>query len=115
MPMHFEWIVPTLDVVSRDNIPVKIDVVVYLREPNISMIVVADYLDANDQLLQILMRSILGMYRLDRLLTDKQMLIGHMQQTLDAHTNFSGLNVSNVEIQHISLTESTANVVSRQN
>ena len=61
------------------------------------------------------MRSILGMYRLDRLLTDKQMLIGHMQQTLDAHTNFSGLNVSNVEIQHISLTESTANVVSRQN
>ena len=49
MPMHFEWIVPTLDVVSRDNIPVKIDVVVYLRKPNISMIVVADYLDANDQ------------------------------------------------------------------
>ena len=115
MSMHFQWMVPTLDVVSRDNVSVKVGVVVYLREPNVSMIVVADYLETNDKLLQTLMRSILGMYRLDKLLTDKEMLIGHMQQTLDAHTNVSGLNVSNVEIQHISLTESTANVVSRQN
>jgi len=115
MSMHFQWMVPTLDVVSRDNVSVKVGVVVYLREPNVSMIVVADYLETNDKLLQTLMRSILGMYRLDKLLTDKEMPIGHMQQTLDAHTNVSGLNVSNVEIQHISLTESTANVVSRQN
>lgn len=114
MPMDFEWIVPTLEAFSRDNASVKVSVVVRFREPNMLMSLVADYLYANEELLQTALRSILAMYCLDKLLTNKEALISHMQQALDPHAKVWGINVSNVEIRHIDLVESTANVVSRQ-
>ena len=114
MPVDFEWIVPTFEVVSLDNASVKISIVVHLREPNMSMKVVADYLNANEQLLQTLLRSISSMYCRDKVLANKEMLISHMHQALEVGTRVWGLEVSKVDVQHINSTESTTNV-SRQN
>ena len=109
MPVDFEWIVPTFEVVSLDNASVKISIVVHLREPNMS-----DYLNANEQLLQTLLRSISSMYCRDKVLANKEMLISHMHQALEVGTRVWGLEVSKVDVQHINSTESTTNV-SRQN
>ena len=100
--------VPTQDVISRDNVSVKVSAVVYLRviDAEKAIIQVEKYLNATSQLAQTTLRSVLGKHELDDMLAGREKLNLDIQQALDAQTNSWGIKVSNVEIKQVDLTES---------
>jgi hypothetical protein len=100
--------VPTQDVISRDNVSVKVSAVVYLRviDAEKAIIQVENYLVATSQLAQTTLRSVLGKHELDDMLAGREKLNLDIQQALDAQTNSWGVKVSNVEMKQVDLTES---------
>lgn len=108
--------VPTQDVISRDNVSVKVSAVVYLRviDPEKAIIQVMDYLNATSQLAQTMLRSVLGKHQLDDMLAEREKLNTDIQQALDAQTDSWGIKVSNVEIKQVDLTESMIRAIARQ-
>ena len=108
--------VPTQDVISRDNVSVKVSAVVYLRvvDPQKAVIQVVDYLNATSQLSQTMLRSVLGKHLLDDMLAERERLNLDIQQALDAQTDGWGIKVSNVEIKQVDLTESMIRAIARQ-
>ncbi|MEQ6290952.1 slipin family protein [Vogesella sp. GCM10023246] len=108
--------VPTQDVISRDNVSVKVSAVVYLRviDPEKAIIQVVDYLNATSQLAQTMLRSVLGKHQLDDMLAEREKLNTDIQQALDAQTDSWGIKVSNVEIKQVDLTESMIRAIARQ-
>ena len=108
--------VPTQDVISRDNVSVKVSAVVYLRvvDAQKAVIEVVDFLNATSQLAQTMLRSVLGKHLLDDMLAEREKLNLDIQQALDAQTASWGVKVSNVEIKQVDLTESMIRAIARQ-
>jgi regulator of protease activity HflC (stomatin/prohibitin superfamily) len=108
--------VPTQDVISRDNVSVKMNAVIYFRvvDPEKAIIQVANFLEATSQLAQTTLRSVLGKHELDEMLAERERLNLDIQQVLDAQTDAWGIKVSNVEIKHIDLDESMVRAIARQ-
>ncbi|MDE2623259.1 MAG: slipin family protein [Betaproteobacteria bacterium] len=108
--------VPTQDVISRDNVSVRVSAVVYFRivDAQRAVIEVENYLDATSQLAQTTLRSVLGKHQLDDMLAEREQLNSDIQQALDAQTASWGIKVSNVEIKQIELTESMVRAMARQ-
>jgi regulator of protease activity HflC (stomatin/prohibitin superfamily) len=108
--------VPTQDVISRDNVSVKVSAVVYLRviDPQKAIIQVADYLNATSQLAQTMLRSVLGKHQLDDMLAEREKLNNDIREALDTQTDAWGIKVSNVEIKQVDLTESMIRAIARQ-
>jgi regulator of protease activity HflC (stomatin/prohibitin superfamily) len=108
--------VPTQDVISRDNVSVKVNAVVYFRvvDPQLSIIQVANFLDATSQLAQTTLRSVLGKHELDELLAEREKLNLDIQTALDAQTDAWGIKVSTVEIKHVDLNETMVRAIAQQ-
>ncbi|MBF8160066.1 slipin family protein [Ectopseudomonas hydrolytica] len=108
--------VPTQDVISRDNVSVKVNAVVYYRvlDPQRAIIQVEDYHSATSQLAQTTLRAVLGKHELDDMLAERERLNVDIQQVLDAQTDAWGIKVANVEIKHVDLDESMVRAIARQ-
>lgn len=108
--------VPTQDVISRDNVSVKVNAVVYYRvlDAQKAIIQVEDYHSATSQLAQTTLRAVLGKHELDDMLAEREQLNNDIQQVLDAQTDAWGIKVSNVEIKHVDLDESMVRAIARQ-
>jgi regulator of protease activity HflC (stomatin/prohibitin superfamily) len=108
--------VPPQDVISRDNVSVKVNAVVFFRvvDPEKAIIQVEDYLMATSQLAQTTLRVVLGKHELDEMLAERERLNLDVQQILDAQTDAWGIKVTNVEIKHIDLNESMVRAIARQ-
>lgn len=108
--------VPSQDVISRDNVSVKVNAVIYFRvmAPDKAIIQVERYLDATSQLAQTTLRAVLGKHELDEMLSEREKLNMDVQQILDAQTDSWGIKVTNVEIKHIDLNESMVRAIARQ-
>jgi regulator of protease activity HflC (stomatin/prohibitin superfamily) len=108
--------VPTQDVISRDNVSVKVNAVVYFKvvAPEKAIIQVEDYLAATSQLSQTTLRSVLGQHELDDMLAERDKLNADIQAILDRQTDAWGIKVSNVEIKHVDLDESMIRAIARQ-
>ena len=108
--------VPTQDVITRDNVSVKVNAVIYFRvvDPQRAIIQVANFLEATSQLAQTTLRSVLGKHELDELLAEREKLNIDIQTTLDAQTDAWGIKVSNVEIKHVDLNESMVRAIAQQ-
>jgi regulator of protease activity HflC (stomatin/prohibitin superfamily) len=108
--------VPTQDVISRDNVSVKVNAVVYLRvvDPERAIIQVEHYLNATSQLAQTTLRAVLGKHELDEMLAERERLNVDIQQVLDAQTDAWGIKVSNVEIKHVDIDESMVRAIAKQ-
>jgi regulator of protease activity HflC (stomatin/prohibitin superfamily) len=108
--------VPTQDVISRDNVSVKVNAVVYYRvlDAQKAIIQVEDYHSATSQLAQTTLRAVLGKHELDDMLAEREQLNSDIQQVLDAQTDAWGIKVSNVEIKHVDLDESMVRAIARQ-
>ena len=108
--------VPTQDVISRDNVSVKVNAVVYFRvlEPDKAIIQVENYYDATSQLAQTTLRSVLGQHELDEMLAERDRLNIDIQTSLDQQTDAWGIKVSNVEIKHVDLDESMIRAIAKQ-
>lgn len=108
--------VPTQDVITRDNVSVKVNAVVYFRvvDPQRAIIQVANYLEATSQLAQTTLRSVLGKHELDELLSEREKLNLDIQSVLDAQTDAWGIKVSTVEIKHVDLNESMVRAIAQQ-
>ena len=108
--------VPSQDVISHDNVSVKVSAVVYLRvvDPEKAIIQVQDYLMATSQLAQTTLRAVLGKHELDEMLAERERLNMDIQKILDAQTDPWGIKVSNVEIKHVDLDESMVRAIARQ-
>jgi regulator of protease activity HflC (stomatin/prohibitin superfamily) len=108
--------VPSQDVISRDNVSVKVNAVLYFRviDPEKSIIQVEDYLSATSQLAQTTLRSVLGQHELDDMLAEREKLNRDIQAILDAQTDAWGIKVANVEIKHVDIDESMVRAIARQ-
>ena len=108
--------VPSQDVISRDNVSVKVNAVIYFRviDPEKAIIQVANFHTATNQLAQTTLRSVLGQHDLDEMLAERERLNLHIQKLLDEQTVAWGIKVNNVEIKHIDLDESMIRVIARQ-
>jgi regulator of protease activity HflC (stomatin/prohibitin superfamily) len=108
--------VPTQDVISRDNVSVHVNAVVYFRviEPDKAIIQVEHYLEAVSQLAQTTLRSVLGQHELDEMLAERDTLNKDIQAVLDRQTDAWGIKVSNVEIKHVDLDESMVRAIAAQ-
>jgi regulator of protease activity HflC (stomatin/prohibitin superfamily) len=108
--------VPTQDVISRDNVSVKVNAVIYFRvvEPERSIIQVEDFMIATSQLAQTTLRSVLGKHELDDMLAERDKLNRDIQEILDVQTDNWGIKVANVEIKHVDLNESMIRVIALQ-
>lgn len=108
--------VPSQDVISRDNVSVEVNAVVYFRvmDPERAIIQVEDYLDATSQLAQTTLRSVLGQHELDEMLSQRDRLNVDIQNILDTQTDAWGIKVSNVEIKHVDLNETMIRAIARQ-
>jgi regulator of protease activity HflC (stomatin/prohibitin superfamily) len=108
--------VPSQDVITRDNVSVKVNAVVYFRvvDPQKAIIEVENYLMATSQLAQTTLRSVLGKHDLDGLLSQREKLNIDIQQTLDVQTLSWGIKVANVEIKHVDINESMIRAIARQ-
>lgn len=108
--------VPAQDVISRDNVSVRVSAVVYFRviDPSRAVIQVEDYYAAVSQLAQTTLRSVLGQHELDEMLAERTKLNAHIQQILDEHTDAWGIKISMVEIKHIDLNENMVRAIARQ-
>jgi len=108
--------VPTQDVISRDNVSVKVNAVIYFRvlDPQRAIIQVENFLEATSQLSQTTLRSVLGQHELDEMLSERETLNRDIQTSLDQQTDAWGIKVSNVEIKHVDLDESMIRAIARQ-
>jgi regulator of protease activity HflC (stomatin/prohibitin superfamily) len=108
--------VPPQDVITRDNVSVKVNAVVYFRvlEPKKAVIEVQDYLYATSQLSQTTLRSVLGQAELDELLSERDKLNARLQSIIDEHTDPWGIKVSMVEIKHVDLPQEMQRAMAKQ-
>jgi regulator of protease activity HflC (stomatin/prohibitin superfamily) len=108
--------VPPQDVITRDNVSVKVNAVVYFRvvDPQLAIIQVANFLEATSQLSQTTLRAVLGKHELDELLAERERLNIDIQTVLDAQTDAWGIKVSNVEIKHVDLNETMVRAIAQQ-
>ncbi len=108
--------VPTQDVISLDNVSVKVNAVLYFRvvDPERSIIQVENFLEATSQLSQTTLRSVLGQHELDDMLAGRERLNADIQAILDQQTDAWGIKVSNVEIKHVDLDESMIRAIAKQ-
>jgi regulator of protease activity HflC (stomatin/prohibitin superfamily) len=108
--------VPTQDVISRDNVSVKVNAVIYFRivDPEKAIIRVANVFEATSQLSQTTLRSVLGKHELDDMLAERDKLNTDIQTLLDQRTDNWGVKVANVEIKHIDLDESMIRAIAQQ-
>ena len=108
--------VPTQDVISRDNVSVKVNAVVYMRvvDPEKAIIQVENYFEATSQLAQTTLRSVLGQHELDDMLSGREKLSTNIQDILDQQTDGWGIKVSNVEMKQVDLDESMVRAIARQ-
>ena len=108
--------VPSQDVISRDNVSVKVNAVVYFRviDPERAVIQVEDFLAATSQLAQTTLRSVLGQHELDEMLAERDKLNDDVRKILDNQTDAWGIKVANVEIKHVDLDDSMIRAIARQ-
>jgi len=108
--------VPKQDVITRDNVSVKVNAVVYFRvvDPQLAIIQVANFNEATSQLAQTTLRAILGKHELDDLLAEREKLNQDVQTVLDQQTGAWGIKVSNVEIKHVDINETMIRAIARQ-
>ncbi len=108
--------VPSQDVISRDNVSVHVNAVVYFRviEPDKAIIQVENFYEATSQLAQTTLRSVLGQHELDEMLSERDRLNVDIQNSLDQQTDAWGIKVSNVEIKHVDLDESMIRAIAKQ-
>jgi regulator of protease activity HflC (stomatin/prohibitin superfamily) len=108
--------VPSQDLISHDNVSVKVNAVVYFRvvDPQKAIIEVENFMMATSQLAQTTLRSVLGKHDLDEMLSQREKLNIDIQQTLDAQTLSWGIKVANVEIKHVDINESMIRAIARQ-
>jgi regulator of protease activity HflC (stomatin/prohibitin superfamily) len=108
--------VPSQDVISRDNVSVKVSAVVYFRvvDPQRAIIQVENFLAATGQFAQTTLRSVLGKHELDEMLAEREKLNMDIQKILDIQTDAWGIKVSNVEIKHVDIDESMIRAIARQ-
>jgi regulator of protease activity HflC (stomatin/prohibitin superfamily) len=108
--------VPPQDVITRDNVSVKVNAVVYFRivDPQKAVIQVASFLAATNLLAQTTLRAVLGKHELDQLLAEREKLNLDIQSILDAQTEAWGIKVSNVEIKDVDLNETMVRAIARQ-
>jgi regulator of protease activity HflC (stomatin/prohibitin superfamily) len=108
--------VPTQDVISRDNVSVKVNAVIYFRivDPERAIIQVANPFEATSQLAQTTLRSVLGQHELDEMLSQRDKLNVDIQKILDSSTDAWGIKVANVEIKHVDLDESMIRAMAKQ-
>ncbi len=110
------WDIPTQDLITRDNVSVKVNAVLYFRvvDSQKAIINVEDYMEATGQLAQTTLRSVLGQHELDELLAERERLNADVQDILDTQTDGWGIKVSNVEIKHVDLDESMIRAIAKQ-
>jgi regulator of protease activity HflC (stomatin/prohibitin superfamily) len=108
--------VPPQDVITRDNVSVKVNAVLYFRvvDPERATIQVENYMQATSQLAQTTLRSVLGKHDLDELLSERDKLNSDIQEILDAQTDAWGIKVATVEIKHVDINESMIRIIARQ-
>ena len=108
--------VPTQDVISRDNVSVKVNAVLYYRviDPQRAIIQVEEFHNATSQLAQTTLRSVLGQHELDEMLSERDKLNADLQRMLDGQTDAWGIKVLNVEIKHVDLDESMIRAIAKQ-
>ncbi|MEL7539135.1 MAG: slipin family protein [Pseudomonadota bacterium] len=108
--------VPTQDVISRDNVSVKVNAVIYFRivDPEKAIIAVANVYEATSQLAQTTLRSVLGQHELDDMLAEREKLNADIRSILDQQTDAWGIKVANVEIKHVDLDESMIRAIAQQ-
>lgn len=108
--------VPPQDVISRDNVSVKVNAVIYVRiiDPEKAIIQVADVFEASSQLAQTTLRSVLGQHELDDMLAARDKLNVDIQGILDQHTDAWGMKVTNVEIKQVDLDENMVRAIAKQ-
>ncbi len=108
--------VPTQDVISRDNVSVQVNAVIYFRviDPERAIIQVENFLEATSQLSQTTLRSVLGQHELDDMLAEREKLNADIQTILDKQTAAWGIKVANVEIKHVDLNESMVRALAKQ-
>jgi regulator of protease activity HflC (stomatin/prohibitin superfamily) len=108
--------VPSQDVISQDNVSVKVNAVVYFRivDPERAIIQVENVFEATSQLAQTTLRSVLGKHELDEMLSERDKLNTDIQNILDEHTDNWGIKVTNVEIKHIDLNETMVRAIAQQ-
>ena len=108
--------VPSQDVISRDNVTLKVNAVLYFRvvDPERAVIQVEDFLAATSQLAQTTLRTVLGKHTLDEMLSERERLNLDLQKILDSQTDAWGIKVSNVEIKHVDLNETMIRAIARQ-
>ena len=108
--------VPPQDIITRDNVSVKVNAVVYFRvvDPGKAIMQVANFLEATSQLAQTTLRAVLGKHELDELLAEREKLNLDIQTVLDQQTDAWGIKVSNVEIKHVDINETMVRAIARQ-
>src|ERR671914_614121 len=108
--------VPSQDVISRDNVSVKVNAVIYFRvvDPDKAVIQVENFMTATSQLAQTTLRSVPGKHELDEMLAERDKLNSDIQEILDAQTDAWGIKVANVEIKHVDIDESMVRAIARQ-
>lgn len=108
--------VPPQDVISRDNVSVRVNAVVYYRviDPEKAIIQVEDFNEATSELAQTTLRSVVGQHELDQMLAERERLNDDVQQILDSQTDAWGIKVSNVELKHIDLDEQMVRAIAKQ-
>jgi regulator of protease activity HflC (stomatin/prohibitin superfamily) len=108
--------VPSQDVISRDNVSVKVNAVLYFRvvDPDKAIIQVENFVQATSQLAQTTLRSVLGKHELDEMLAERDKLNADIQEILDQQTDAWGIKVANVEIKHVDISESMIRAIARQ-
>ena len=110
------WDIPTQDLITRDNVSVKVNAVLYFRvvDPQKCIINVEDFMEATGQLAQTTLRSVLGQHELDELLAERERLNVDVQKILDEQTDNWGIKGTNVEIKHVDLDESMIRAIAKQ-
>lgn len=108
--------VPSQDVISRDNVSIKVNAVIYYRviDPERAIIQVEEFDAATSQLAQTTLRSVLGQHELDEMLAEREKLNNHIQEILDRQSDAWGIKVSNVELKHVDLDESMIRAIAKQ-
>ena len=108
--------IPSQDVITRDNVSVKVNAVIYFRviDPQRAIIQVENFLEATSQLAQTTLRAVLGKHELDDLLAERERLNLDIQKILAAQTDLWGIKVTNVEIKHVDLNDNMVRAIARQ-
>lgn len=108
--------VPSQDVISRDNVSVKVNAVIYFRvvDPENAINQVENFYDATSQLAQTTLRSVLGQHELDEMLSERDKLNADIQRILDEQTDSWGIKVANVEIKHVDINDTMVRAIARQ-